>query len=125
MSDKKILRRICPAVSDRNGRDSDAAPCSPCFRGSHWLLSKYIRGCSRSTDLNSEMENSTNHLARNIGLVCAAAFLRSMSTGTLGVVLAVYLFRNGLSATWIWAVIASGLAGSAVATALISYRADV
>jgi MFS family permease len=71
------------------------------------------------------MENGTNHVARNIGLICSAAFLRSMSTGTLGVVLAVYLSRNGLSATWIGAVIASGLAGSAVATALISYRADV
>src|SRR5215510_8517318 len=71
------------------------------------------------------MNNGTNDVARNIGLICVAAFLRSMSTGTLGVVLAVYLSRNGLSATWIGAVIASGLAGSAVATALISYRADV
>jgi MFS family permease len=48
-----------------------------------------------------------------------------MSTGTLGVVLAVYLSRNGFSATWIGAVIAAGLAGSAVATALISYRVHV
>src|SRR5262245_48413196 len=62
---------------------------------------------------------------RNVGLICGAAFLRSMSTGTLGVVLAVYLSRNGLSAAWIGAVIAAGLAGSAVATALISYRVNV
>src|SRR3989441_2238980 len=62
---------------------------------------------------------------RNIPLIYAAAFLRSMSTGTLGVVLAVYLSRNGLSATWIGAVIAAGLAGSAAATALVSYRGDV
>ena len=62
-------------------------------------------------------------MTRNIGLICGAAFLRSMSTGTLGVVLAVYLSRHGLSATWIGAVIAAGLAGSAAATALISYRA--
>jgi MFS family permease len=47
-----------------------------------------------------------------------------MSTGTLGVVLAVYLSRHGLSATWIGAVIAAGLAGSAAATAWISYRVD-
>src|SRR5262245_4543483 len=62
---------------------------------------------------------------RNIALICGAAFLRSMSTGTLGVVLAVYLSRHGLSATWIGAVIAAGLAGSAVATGWISYRVDV
>ena len=48
-----------------------------------------------------------------------------MSTGVLGVIFAVYLSRNGLSATWIGAVIAAGLAGSAVATAWISYRVDV
>jgi len=62
--------------------------------------------------------------SRNIGLICGAAFLRSMSTGTLGVVLAVYLSRIGFSGTWIGAVIAAGLAGSATATALISYRVD-
>jgi MFS family permease len=62
---------------------------------------------------------------RNIALICGAAFLRSMSTGMLGVVLAVYLSRHGLSATWIGAVIAAGLAGSAVATAWISFRVDV
>src|SRR5215510_10178538 len=60
------------------------------------------------------MNNGTNDVARNIGLICVAAFLRSMSTGTLGVVLAVYLSRNGLSATWIGAVIASGLAACAI-----------
>jgi MFS family permease len=61
---------------------------------------------------------------RNIALICGAAFLRSMSTGTLGVVLAVYLSRQGWSATWIGAVIAAGLAGSAAATGLISFRVD-
>src|SRR5215470_14393308 len=71
------------------------------------------------------MRNSPDHVVRNISLICVAAFLRSMSTGMLGVVLAVYLSRNGLSATWIGAVIASGLAGSAAATGLISYRVDV
>src|SRR5678816_2733643 len=64
-------------------------------------------------------------MTRNIALICGAAFLRSMSTGTLGVVLAVYLSRQGLSATWIGAVIAAGLAGSAAATALLSFRVDV
>jgi len=41
-----------------------------------------------------------------------------MSTGVLGVVFAVYLSRIGLSATWIGAVIASGLAGCAAASML-------
>src|SRR5438045_3998333 len=59
-----------------------------------------------------------------VGLICGAAFLRSMSAGTLGVVLAVYLSRNGFTATWIGAVIAAGLAGSAAATAWISYRVN-
>jgi MFS family permease len=71
------------------------------------------------------MNIGTAKVGRNVGLICGAAFLRSMSTGTLGVVLAVYLSRNGLNATWIGAVIAAGLAGSALATALISYRVDV
>jgi MFS family permease len=71
------------------------------------------------------MEIDAKSPLRDVGLICGAAFLRSMSTGTLGVVLAVYLSRNGLSATWIGGVIAAGLAGSAVATALISYRVDV
>ena len=61
---------------------------------------------------------------RNLALFFTAAFLRSFSTGALGVVLAVYLSRNGLSATWIGAVIAVGLAGNAAATALVSYRLD-
>jgi MFS family permease len=62
---------------------------------------------------------------RNIALICGAAFLRSMSTGILGVVLAVYLSRHGFSATWIGAIIAAGLAGSAVATGWISYHVEV
>ena len=71
------------------------------------------------------MKIGTRHQAWNLTFICGAAFLRSMSTGTLGVVLAIYLSRQGLSATWIGAVIAAGLAGSAAATAFISYRVDV
>src|SRR5262245_4864669 len=70
------------------------------------------------------MTDVTDRRLRSVGLICGAAFLRSMSTGTLGVVLAVYLSRNGFSGTWIGVVIAAGLAGSAAATALISYRVN-
>jgi MFS family permease len=62
--------------------------------------------------------------AKNLVLICGAAFLRSMSTGMLGVVLAVYLSRIGLSATSIGFVLAAGLAGSAAGTALVSYHVD-
>jgi MFS family permease len=71
------------------------------------------------------MTDNSHGTQRDIGLICGAAFLRSMSTGTLGVVLAVYLSRVGFTATWIGAVIAAGLAGSAAATGLVSYRVDV
>ena len=71
------------------------------------------------------MKTGEHHQAWNLTFICGAAFLRSMSVGTLGVVLAIYLSRQGLSATWIGAVIAAGLAGSAAATAFISYRVDV
>ena len=63
-------------------------------------------------------------MTRNIRLICCAAFLRSMSTGVLGLSCSQCISRNGLSATWIGAVIAAGLAGSAVATGWISYRVD-
>ena len=54
---------------------------------------------------------------RRLILIYSAAFLRSMSIGLLGVVLAVYLSRLGYSATLIGVVLAAGLAGSTVATA--------
>ena len=65
------------------------------------------------------------HNRHNLALIYSGAFLRSLSTGTIGVVLGVYLSRRGLSATWIGAVIAAGLAGSAAATAFVSYRGDL
>src|SRR5438067_12890161 len=55
-------------------------------------------------------------LSRNLAALYAAAFLRSASIGLLGVILAVYLSRTGLSATAIGFVLAAGLAGSAAAT---------
>ncbi len=54
---------------------------------------------------------------RRLLLIYSAAFLRSMSIGLLGVVLAVYLSRLGYSATLIGVALAAGLAGSTVATA--------
>ena len=57
---------------------------------------------------------------RNLGFIYATAFLRSASIGLLGVVLAVYLSRIGISPSAIGALLAVGLAGNAVATAAVS-----
>lgn len=63
-------------------------------------------------------------LSRPIVLVYAAGFLRSLGVGLLGVVLGVYLSRIGFSATRIGFVLASGLAGVALSTALTSVLGD-
>jgi MFS family permease len=57
-------------------------------------------------------------------LINAAGFLRSLGMGFLGVVLGVYLFRVGFSSFRIGLIIATGLVGSAIATALVTFAAD-
>jgi len=57
-------------------------------------------------------------------LINAAGFLRSFGVGLMGVVLGIYLFCTGLSSLEIGLVIAVGLAGSALATVLVSLIAD-
>ena len=59
-----------------------------------------------------------------MALICAAAWLRSFGIGLLGVVLGVFLYREGLSTTAIGMVIAAGLAGAAAATAVVTIKAD-
>ena len=61
---------------------------------------------------------------RDLILINAAAFLRSLGVGLTGVVLGIYLFRIGLSSFTIGVVIAAGLAGSALATIAVSFKAD-
>lgn len=61
---------------------------------------------------------------RNLALIYLAAWQRSFSIGLLGVVLGVFLYRQGLTATNIGLVIAAGLAGAAAATIFIAFRAD-
>jgi MFS family permease len=63
-------------------------------------------------------------LSKDLLLINAAAFLRSFTFGLTGVVLAIYLFRVGLSSFNIGVVIATGLAGSALATVGVTTRAD-
>jgi MFS family permease len=61
---------------------------------------------------------------RNLLLIYVAAWLRSFGIGLLGVVLGVYLSREGFSATAIGLVIAAGLAGAAAGTVFITFNAD-
>ncbi len=64
------------------------------------------------------------HPHRDLALINAAGFLRSFGVGLMGVVLGIYLFRLGLSSWAIGFVVAAGLAGSALATAIASFAAD-
>jgi MFS family permease len=62
--------------------------------------------------------------ARERTLIFLAAFLRSFGVGLLGVILGIYLYRAGYSSLKIGAVVGAGLAGSAAATAILSFAAD-
>ena len=61
---------------------------------------------------------------RNLSIIYLAAWLRSFGIGLLGVVLGIFLFREGYSSTAIGMVIAAGLAGSAAGTVFITFKAD-
>jgi MFS family permease len=62
--------------------------------------------------------------SRERALIFLAAFLRSFGVGLLGVILGIFLFRAGYSSLKIGAVVGVGLAGSAGATAILSFAAD-
>jgi MFS family permease len=61
---------------------------------------------------------------RNLTLIYVAAWMRSFGIGLLGVVLGVFLYREGYSSTAIGFVIAAGLAGAATGTVFITFKAD-
>ena len=61
---------------------------------------------------------------RNLAIIYVAAWMRSFVIGLLGVVLGVFLYREGFSSTAIGLVIAAGLAGAAVGTVFITFKAD-
>src|SRR5262249_26961559 len=65
-----------------------------------------------------------NSLTRDMTLIYLAAWLRSFGIGFLGVVLGVFLYRQGFNSTAIGLVVAAGLAGAATATALVTLMAD-
>ena len=63
-------------------------------------------------------------LSRELLLIYLAAFVRSLGIGLLGVVLGVYLFRAGFDSAHIGFVLAAGLAGGTLATALVGMQGD-
>ncbi len=58
-------------------------------------------------------------------LIYGAALLRSMGIGLLGVLLGIVLFRAGASSLRIGLVIATGIAGGAAATTVITFYGDM
>ena len=60
-------------------------------------------------------------LSRSLVLIYVAGFLRSLGVGLLGVILAVYLGRVGVSSTGIGLVIGAGLFGACAATAVVAW----
>jgi len=64
------------------------------------------------------------HHNRDLSLISVAGFLRSFGTALLGVVLGIYLSRQGYSPLFVGTFIACGLAGSAVATSVVGFAAD-
>jgi len=65
-----------------------------------------------------------SYARRDLAVIRTAAFLRSFGVGLLGVILGIYLFRTGRSSLTVGFVVGAGLAGSAAATAVMSFAAD-
>lgn len=62
--------------------------------------------------------------SRDALLIYTAAFVRALTAGLVGVILAIYFGALGLGAATAGVIIGIGLGGAAVMTALVGYRAD-
>ncbi|HWZ43816.1 MAG TPA: MFS transporter [Candidatus Saccharimonadales bacterium] len=62
--------------------------------------------------------------SHSLACIYIAAWLRSFGIGLLGVVLGIFLYRQGYSSTAIGLVIATGIAGAACGTILTTFLAD-
>jgi MFS family permease len=63
-------------------------------------------------------------MSRDRGLLYTASFLRSARTGAVGILIALYLAKIGLTPEEIGVVIGCGLAGNALAALLATYEGD-
>ena len=70
------------------------------------------------------MSRTLKRMDRNLKVIYAAAFFRSLGVGLTGVLLGVYLSRAGFSESQLGVVIAAGLGGAAAGTAVVSFAAD-
>ncbi len=57
-------------------------------------------------------------------ILYAAAFLRALATGTIGVLLGIYLVKRGLDPAAVGLVVTTGLAGAAAAALAVTWGAD-
>lgn len=58
------------------------------------------------------------------GVLYAAAFLRALATGLMGVLLGIYLAKRGFAAAEIGVVIGAGLTGAALSTLIVTFLGD-
>ncbi|BAU47776.1 ABC transporter permease [Sulfurifustis variabilis] len=58
------------------------------------------------------------------GVLYAAAFLRALATGLMGVLLGIYLAKRGFAAGEIGLVIGAGLTGAALSTLIVTFLGD-
>jgi len=58
------------------------------------------------------------------GVLYAAAFLRALATGLMGVLLGIYLAKRGFDAGEIGVVIGAGLTGAALSTLIVTFLGD-
>lgn len=65
-----------------------------------------------------------SHDGADRSILYAAAFLRALATGMVGVLIAIYLARRGLDSAAIGVVVTSGLAGAALGALLVTSFAD-
>jgi len=61
---------------------------------------------------------------RDRSLLYAAAFLRALATGMIGVLIGIHLAKQGLDAGRIGAIVSAGLSGAAVAALLVTIAGD-
>src|SRR5574342_1022612 len=67
---------------------------------------------------------SPDRLSGDRRILYAAAFLRALSTGLIGVLLGIYLAKLRFDAARIGYVVAAGLAGGAAATLIVTLAGD-
>ena len=85
----------------------------------------FLEEPNRASERVGETEGRSPLVEKDVRVIFAAAFLRAATVSLVGVTLAIYLADIGFSATRIGLLIGLGLAGSSLATVIVSLRGDV